>query len=56
MHHIRCWFIFGAHCDFAQANRSFELFVKEVMPRLNPEPIREPAPATAAAAAGRWTV
>jgi alkanesulfonate monooxygenase SsuD/methylene tetrahydromethanopterin reductase-like flavin-dependent oxidoreductase (luciferase family) len=56
MHHMRCWFIFGAHCDFARAQRSFDLFVKEVMPRLNPEPIREPTPMVAAAAASTWTV
>jgi alkanesulfonate monooxygenase SsuD/methylene tetrahydromethanopterin reductase-like flavin-dependent oxidoreductase (luciferase family) len=55
MNHIRCWFIFGAHCDFRRAQRSFELFTREVMPRLNPEPIREPGPTVAAAAAARWT-
>ncbi|MBV8086154.1 MAG: LLM class flavin-dependent oxidoreductase [Chloroflexi bacterium] len=55
MRHMRCWFIFGAHCDFAKANRSFELFVNEVMPRLNPEPIREPATTVAAAAASHWS-
>ena len=54
MNHIRCWFIFGAHCDFARARRSFELFTREVMPRLNPEPIFEPGPETAAAAAATW--
>jgi hypothetical protein len=54
MNHMRCWFIFGAHCDFAKAQRSFELFVKEVMPRLNPEPISEPTPTVAAAAASTW--
>ncbi len=54
MQHIRCWFIFGAHCDFGKAQRSFELFTREVMPRLNPEPIREPTPAVAAAAANSW--
>jgi alkanesulfonate monooxygenase SsuD/methylene tetrahydromethanopterin reductase-like flavin-dependent oxidoreductase (luciferase family) len=56
MNHIRCWFIFGAHCDFAKAQRSFQLFVEEVMPRLNPEPLSEPGPAVAAAAASTWTV
>jgi len=56
MNHIRCWFIFGAHCDFARAQRSFELFTQEVMPRLNPEPIYEPTPDVAAAAASTWTV
>jgi alkanesulfonate monooxygenase SsuD/methylene tetrahydromethanopterin reductase-like flavin-dependent oxidoreductase (luciferase family) len=56
MNHIRCWFIFGAHCDFARARRSFELFTREVMPRLSPEPIDEPAPEVAAAAAATWTV
>jgi alkanesulfonate monooxygenase SsuD/methylene tetrahydromethanopterin reductase-like flavin-dependent oxidoreductase (luciferase family) len=55
MNHIRCWFIFGAHCDFARAQRSFELFTREVMPRLNPEPIVEPGPEVAAAAAATWT-
>jgi alkanesulfonate monooxygenase SsuD/methylene tetrahydromethanopterin reductase-like flavin-dependent oxidoreductase (luciferase family) len=55
MNHIRCWFIFGAHCDFSRAQRSFELFTREVMPRLNPEPIREPTPEVAAAACGTWT-
>jgi alkanesulfonate monooxygenase SsuD/methylene tetrahydromethanopterin reductase-like flavin-dependent oxidoreductase (luciferase family) len=55
MNHIRCWFIFGAHCDFAKAQRSFQLFVEEVMPRLNPEPIHEPSPMVAATAASRWT-
>jgi alkanesulfonate monooxygenase SsuD/methylene tetrahydromethanopterin reductase-like flavin-dependent oxidoreductase (luciferase family) len=55
MHHIRCWFIFGAHCDFARAQRSFELFTREVMPRLNPEPIHDPTPDVAAAAAATWT-
>jgi alkanesulfonate monooxygenase SsuD/methylene tetrahydromethanopterin reductase-like flavin-dependent oxidoreductase (luciferase family) len=56
MNHIRCWFIFGAHCDFARAQRSFELFTREVMPRLNPEPMYEPGPEVAAAAAASWTV
>lgn len=56
MNHIRCWFIFGAHCDFPSAQRSYELFVREVMPRLNPEPIRPPSPQVAAAAAGHWTL
>ncbi len=56
MNHIRCWFIFGAHCDFAKAQRSFDLFVREVMPRLAPEPIRPPSPAVAAAAAACWTL
>jgi alkanesulfonate monooxygenase SsuD/methylene tetrahydromethanopterin reductase-like flavin-dependent oxidoreductase (luciferase family) len=51
MNHMRCWFIFGAHCDFAKAQRSFELFVREVMPRLNPEPIHEPGPKVARTAA-----
>jgi alkanesulfonate monooxygenase SsuD/methylene tetrahydromethanopterin reductase-like flavin-dependent oxidoreductase (luciferase family) len=55
MNHIRCWFIFGARCDFARAQRSFELFSREVMPRLNPEPIYEPGPEVAAAAAATWT-
>jgi alkanesulfonate monooxygenase SsuD/methylene tetrahydromethanopterin reductase-like flavin-dependent oxidoreductase (luciferase family) len=55
MNHIRCWFIFGAHCDFARAQRSFELFTREVMPRLNPEPIYEPGAEVAAAAAATWT-
>lgn len=55
MNHIRCWFIFGAHCDFRKAQRSFELFVNEVMPRLNPEPVRDPSRGTAAMAAARWT-
>jgi alkanesulfonate monooxygenase SsuD/methylene tetrahydromethanopterin reductase-like flavin-dependent oxidoreductase (luciferase family) len=55
MNHIRCWFIFGAHCDFARAQHSFELFTREVMPRLNPEPIAEPKPEVAAAAAATWS-
>jgi alkanesulfonate monooxygenase SsuD/methylene tetrahydromethanopterin reductase-like flavin-dependent oxidoreductase (luciferase family) len=55
MNHVRCWFIFGAHCDFLKARRSFNLFVNEVMPRLNPQPIHEPSRATAAMAASRWT-
>ena len=54
MHHMRCWFIFGAHCDFQRAQRSFELFTQEVMPRLDPEPVREPAPGVAARAAQAW--
>jgi alkanesulfonate monooxygenase SsuD/methylene tetrahydromethanopterin reductase-like flavin-dependent oxidoreductase (luciferase family) len=54
MNHIRCWFIFGAHCDFSKARRSFDLFVREVMPRLNPEPIHEPTSAVARAAAASW--
>jgi hypothetical protein len=54
MNHMRCWFIFGAHCDFAKAQRSFELFVREVMSRLNPEPIREPSSAVARRAASSW--
>ncbi len=54
MNHIRCWFIFGAHCDFARAQRSFDLFIREVMPRLNPEPIHPPSTAVAAIAAERW--
>lgn len=56
MNHIRCWFIFGAHCDFAKAQRSSELFTREVMPRLNPEPIRDPSPTVAASAASHWEV
>jgi alkanesulfonate monooxygenase SsuD/methylene tetrahydromethanopterin reductase-like flavin-dependent oxidoreductase (luciferase family) len=56
MNHIRCWFIFGAHCEMRKAKSSFELFVREVMPRLNPEPIYEPTPAVAAAAASRWPI
>jgi alkanesulfonate monooxygenase SsuD/methylene tetrahydromethanopterin reductase-like flavin-dependent oxidoreductase (luciferase family) len=55
MNHIRCWFIFGARCDFARAQRSFDLFIREVMPRLNPEPIYEPGPEVAAAAAATWS-
>jgi alkanesulfonate monooxygenase SsuD/methylene tetrahydromethanopterin reductase-like flavin-dependent oxidoreductase (luciferase family) len=55
MQHIRCWFIFGAHCDFLKAQRSFELFTREVMPRLKPEPIRQPSAAVTATAASRWT-
>jgi len=54
MNHIRCWFIFGAHCDFARAQRSFELFTQEVMPRLKPEAIIEPTPEVAVAAAATW--
>jgi alkanesulfonate monooxygenase SsuD/methylene tetrahydromethanopterin reductase-like flavin-dependent oxidoreductase (luciferase family) len=56
MNHIRCWFIFGAHCDFAKAKRSFELFVREVMPRLNPEPTHEPTSAVARTAAASWPI
>jgi alkanesulfonate monooxygenase SsuD/methylene tetrahydromethanopterin reductase-like flavin-dependent oxidoreductase (luciferase family) len=56
MNHIRCWFIFGAHCDFPRAQRSFDLFVREVMPRLNPEPIRPPSPSVAATSASTWTL
>jgi alkanesulfonate monooxygenase SsuD/methylene tetrahydromethanopterin reductase-like flavin-dependent oxidoreductase (luciferase family) len=55
MEHLRCWFIFGAHCDFKKAQRSFELFTREVMPRLNPEPIRAPSAKVAAIAASSWT-
>ena len=56
MNHIRCWFIFGAHCDFPKAQRSFDLFVSEVMPRLNPESICPPSPSVAATAASTWTL
>ena len=56
MNHIRCWFIFGAHCDLAKAQRSFELFTREVMPRLNPEPIRAPSPAVARISAASWPI
>jgi alkanesulfonate monooxygenase SsuD/methylene tetrahydromethanopterin reductase-like flavin-dependent oxidoreductase (luciferase family) len=40
---MRLWFTFGPGCTHEAFLRSLRLFIKEVMPALNPEPIWDPA-------------
>jgi len=42
---MRIWFTFGPGCTHENFRRSFRLFVNEVLPGLNPEPIWDPQPA-----------
>ena len=52
---MRLWFTYGPGCTHEAFQRSLRLFIKEVLPALNPQPIWDPGslpvgPATAAAA------
>ena len=50
---MRLWFTFGPGCTHEAFARSLRLFIKEVMPAVNPEPIWDPgtAPVPSEAAA-----
>jgi alkanesulfonate monooxygenase SsuD/methylene tetrahydromethanopterin reductase-like flavin-dependent oxidoreductase (luciferase family) len=52
---MRMWFTYGPGCTHEAFQRSLRLFIKEVLPALNPQPIWDPGalpvgPAAAAAA------